>query len=85
MYVIYMNLVTHGAVPLLALLLLNTRVYLQVGGGTCPGDPRVTLQLRTLSRHADTVAVPHQHVQTREVRLARVSCLIVIGQTCTLW
>ena len=33
-----MNLVTHGAVPLLALLLLNTRVYLQVGGGTCPRD-----------------------------------------------
>ena len=64
-YVIYMNLIIHGLVPLLSLIVLNTSVY---------------LRLRKMTRESEVVAIQRHYVQQREVMLAKVSCLIVIGE-----
>ena len=63
-YVIYMNLIIHGLIPLLFLIVLNTSVY---------------LRLRKMTRESE-VAIQRHYIQQREVMLAKVSCLIVIGQ-----
>ena len=51
-------------VPLLFLIVLNTSVY---------------LRLRKMTRESE-VAIQRHYIQQREVMLAKVSCLIVIGQ-----
>ena len=64
LYLIYMNLVFNGLIPLVTLITLNSLVY------------------RKLKKFSQTVNSPmrRQSVQVREVMLARVSCLIVLGE-----
>ena len=64
-YVIYMNvLITAGLIHLLSLVILNTLVY---------------LRLRDLSQCVEAF-MRGGSVQSREVMLAKVSCLIVAGK-----
>ena len=66
-YVIYMNLVLNGLIPLVSLVILNILVY---------------LRLRDFSQCVDT-SMRNQSVQFREVMLAKVSCIIVAGKMIT--
>ena len=63
-YLIYMNLVFNGLIPLVSLAILNTLVYLRLR------EFRLCVEA---SRR-------NESVQSREVMLAKVSCLIVAGQ-----
>ena len=63
-YVIYMNLVINGLIPLVALVTLNSLVY---------------RKLREFSMNTDS-PIRTNSVRTREVKLAKVSCLIVAGR-----
>ena len=63
-YVIYMNLVLNGLLPLLVLVTLNLLVY---------------LRLREYSNCVEA-SLRRRSVQQREVLLAKVSCLIVAGK-----
>ena len=67
-YVIYMNLVLNGLIPLVSLVILNTLVY---------------LRLWKFSQCVET-SMRNQSVQLREVMLAKVSCLIVAGKKVTV-
>eukprot|EP00090_Calanus_glacialis_P041104 TRINITY_DN7219_c0_g1_i6.p1 TRINITY_DN7219_c0_g1~~TRINITY_DN7219_c0_g1_i6.p1 ORF type:complete len:353 (-),score=61.97 TRINITY_DN7219_c0_g1_i6:158-1171(-) len=60
-YLIYMNLVFNGLIPLVSLAILNTLVY---------------LRLREFSLCVEA-SRRNESVQSREVMLAKVSCLIV--------
>ena len=60
-----MNLIINGVIPLLSLGFLNTSVY---------------MKLRKMSAESDAQVVQQQYVQLREVMLAKVSCLIVVGK-----
>jgi hypothetical protein len=62
-YVIYMNLVFNGLIPLVSLVTLNSLVY---------------RKLKEFSQSAES-SMRNQSVQLREVMLAKVSCLIVAG------
>ena len=62
-YVIYMNLVFNGLIPLVSLVTLNSLVY---------------RKLKQFSQSAES-SMRNQSVQLREVMLAKVSCLIVAG------
>ena len=64
-YVIYLNLVIHGIIPLLALVFLNSCVY---------------WKLRKITQESANVHIQQQYVQMREVMLAKVSCIIVAGR-----
>ena len=66
-YVIYMNLVLNGLIPLVSLVILNTLVY---------------LRLRKFSQCVEA-SMRNQSVQMREVMLAKISCLIVAGKNTT--
>ena len=71
-YVIYMNLVFNGLIPLVSLVTLNSLVY---------------RKLKQFSQSAES-SMRNQSVQLREVMLAKVSCLIVAGkriQLCELY
>ena len=63
-YVIYMNLVFNGLIPLVSLVTLNSLVY---------------RKLKQFSQSAES-SMRNQSVQLREVMLAKVSCLIVAGK-----
>jgi hypothetical protein len=63
-YLIYMNLVFNGLIPLVSLAILNTVVY---------------LRLREFSLCVEA-SRRNESVQSREVMLAKVSCLIVAGK-----
>ena len=63
-YLIYMNLVFNGLIPLVSLAILNTLVY---------------LRLREFSLCVEA-SRRNESVQSREVTLAKVSCLIVAGK-----
>jgi len=60
-YVVYMNLLLNGLIPLVSLVILNTLVY---------------LRLREFSQCVEA-SKRNQSVQSREVMLAKISCLIV--------
>ena len=64
-YVIYLNLVIHGIIPVLALVFLNSCVY---------------WKLRKITQESANVHIQQQYVQMREVMLAKVSCIIVAGR-----
>ena len=63
-YVIYMNLFFNGLIPLLSLVILNTLVY---------------LRLRELSQCVEA-SMRGGSVQSREVMLGKISCIIVAGK-----
>ena len=67
-YVVYMNLLLNGIIPLVSLVILNTLVY---------------LRLREFSQCVEA-SKRNQSVQSREVMLAKISCLIVAGTNSTL-
>ena len=64
LYVIYMNLIFNGIIPLMTLVILNTLVY---------------RRLKALSQCVEA-PLRSSSVQWREVMLAKVSCLIVAGE-----
>ena len=63
-YIVYMNLLFNGFIPLILLVTLNLLVY---------------SRLRQLSSCVDN-ALRGQSVQRRELLLAKISCLIVAGR-----
>ena len=63
-YVNYMNLVLNGLIPMVVLVTLNLLVY---------------LRLREFSNCVEA-SMRNQSFQQREVMLAKVSCLIVVGK-----
>ena len=63
-YIVYMNLLFNGFIPLILLVTLNVLVY---------------SRLRQFSSCVDST-LRGQSVQRRELLLARISCLIVAGR-----
>ena len=63
-YIVYMNLLFNGFIPLILLVTLNVLVY---------------SRLRQFSSCVDST-IRGQSVQRRELLLARISCLIVAGR-----
>ena len=67
-YIIYMNLVVQGLIPLLILLLLNILIYIKLVAYA--RDSREAAQPRMMQLQHD-----------KEVKLASVSLFIVLGET----